>query len=47
MEIVWKVISWEGEGGEGEKVQGLRSIIESRQGYVKHKIGSGEAKELI
>ena len=26
MEIIWRVISWEGEGGMEEKVQGLRSI---------------------
>ena len=26
IEIIWKVISQEGEGGNGEKVQGIRSI---------------------
>ena len=26
MEIIWRVISVEGEGGMGEKVQGIRSI---------------------
>ena len=26
MEITWRVISSEGEGGMGEKVQGIRSI---------------------
>ena len=26
MEITWRVISGEGEGGNGEKVQGIRSI---------------------
>ena len=35
------------EGGNGEKVQGLRSTnwqIQNRQGDVKNSIGSGEAK---
>ena len=27
MEITWRVISGEGEGGMGEKVQEIRSII--------------------
>ena len=26
MEITWRVISGDGEGGKGEKVQGIRSI---------------------
>ena len=25
MGIIWRVISWEGEGENGEKVQGIRS----------------------
>ena len=27
MEIIWRVISWEGEGDNGGKVHGLRSMI--------------------
>ena len=26
MEITWRVISGDGEGGKGEKVQGIRSV---------------------
>ena len=55
MESIWRVISWEWEGGEwGERVRGLRSIIGRYKignvkgiGTVKNSIGNGEAKELI
>ena len=26
MEVMWRVISWEGEGENGRKVQGIRNI---------------------
>ena len=49
MQITQRVISWEGKGENGGKVQGLRSTtwqVQNRQGDVKNSIGSGEAKEL-
>ena len=39
-----------GRGENGEKVQGIRSIIgraQNRQEEVKNSMGNGEAKELI
>ena len=37
-EINGRIISWEGEGGNGEMVQGLRSI------FGKNKIGRGKLR---
>ena len=49
MEITWKVISGEGEGEDGGKVQGIRIIIGRHKidRGVKNSIGNGEAKELL
>ena len=49
MEITWRVISREGWGRMGEKVQGMRSINGRYKidGGVKNSIGTGEAKELL
>ena len=50
MEITWRVISWEGQGENGEKVTGIKKhnlYIQNRQGDVKNNIENGEAKELI
>ena len=38
MKITWRVISREGKGGIGEKVQGIRGIIG------RHKIGRGRLR---
>ena len=45
MEIIWRVISWEGEGGERGKGAGIK--VQNRQGDVKNSVGNGVAKELI
>ena len=50
MEITWKVISGEGEGGEWGKGTGNKKHkwqLQNRQGEGKNSIGNGEAKELI
>ena len=49
MEIIWRVISGEGErGNEREEVQEIRSIIDRYKiGEVKNSIGNGKAKELL
>ena len=50
MEIIWRVISWNGEGEDGGKCAGNKKHkwqVQSRQGEVKNSIGNGEAKELI
>ena len=51
MEVTWRVISGEGEGGMREKVQGISSIrgrykIDRGRLRVVY-IGNGEAKELL
>ena len=48
MEIIWSVISWEGEVQNVEKVQGLRSIMGRylQTQNIKNSIGNREAKEL-
>ena len=49
MEIIWRVISWEGEGGEWGKGAGIKkhnSEEQNRQQEVKNSIGKAEAKEL-
>ena len=49
MEIIWKVISWEGEGGEWGNGAGIKkhNLQEKhREGKVKNSIGNGAAKEL-
>ena len=50
MEIIGRVISWEGKGGEwgegtGDKKQ--KRYVQNRRGDVKNSIGNGEAKELV
>ena len=50
MEITWRVISREGEGENGEKVQGLRSLngrYKIYRGDGKNNMGNGESKELM
>ena len=49
MEIIWRIISWEGEGENGGKGTGIKHNwqVQNRQGYVKNSIGNAEAKELI
>ena len=49
MEITWRVISGEGEGGLwGEKVQGTRSrIVRHKIDRGRLRIGNGDAKYLI
>ena len=50
MDIIWRVISWEEEGGElGQmcKIKKHNWYVQNRQGEVKNSIGNGEAKELI
>ena len=49
MEITWRVISGDGEGGNGGKGTGNKQHkwqVQNRQGEVKNSIGNGEAKEL-
>ena len=48
MEIIWRAISWEVEGGVGGKIQGLRCTswqVQNRQGDIKNSIGNKVAKE--
>ena len=50
MEITWRVISGEGSGENGEKVQGIRSVTGKHKidgEGVMNSIGNREAKELI
>ena len=49
MEITWKVISGEGEGGEWGKGTGNKHKwqLQNRQGEVNNSIGNGEAREVI
>ena len=50
MDIIWRVMSWEGEGEEqGKRCKVLRSTIwwvQNRQGDAKNSIENGKAKEL-
>ena len=53
MEITWRPISGEGEGGEwgkwykeGTENKKHKCQVQNRQGEVKNSIGNGEAKEL-
>ena len=44
------VARWEGLGGMGEEVRGLRGtnrLLQNSHGDVKYSIGNGVAKELI
>ena len=49
MDITWRVLSGEGEGKNGENVQGIRSIIGQHKmdGERLRITINGEAKELI
>ena len=50
MEITWRIINGDAEGGNGEKGTGNKKhkwSVQNRQGEVKNNIGNGEAKELI
>ena len=50
MEIIWRVISREGKGGEWGKGTGFKkhNLVGTKYtGEVKNSIGNGEAKELI
>ena len=49
MEIIWRVISWEGKGREWGNGAGIKEHIlqeQNRHREVKNSIGNGEAKEL-
>ena len=49
MEIIWRVIRWEGGGGEqgtGTWIKKHNWQVQNRQGDVKNHVGNGEAKEL-
>ena len=49
MEITWRVISGEGEGGDGGEGTGNKKHkwwVQNRQGEVKNSTGNGEAKDL-
>ena len=49
-ESILMVARWEGCGGMGEEVRGLRSTnreLQNSHGDVKYSIGNGVAKELI
>ena len=49
MEIIWRVISQEGEEGKWEKGEGLGSTIwqvQNRQGNVKNSLGNGVAIDM-
>ena len=47
MEIIWRVISWEGEnGGKGAGIKKY-NLVSTKQEDVKNSIGNGVAKELI
>ena len=49
MEIVWRIITWEGAGENGRKSAGIKKHnwqVQNRQGYVENNVGNGEAKEL-
>ena len=50
MEIIWRVISREGEEGEWGEGTGIKKHkwqVQNRQGEVKNRIENGEAKELM
>ena len=48
MEITWRVIRGEGEGGTWELGNNKHKwYVQNRQGEVKNSIGNVEAKELI
>ena len=50
IEIIWRVISWDGEGTNRENDAGIKKHnyqVQNRQGDVKNSIGNGEAKEFI
>ena len=50
MEITWRVISGEGEGGEkgkGTRNKNHKWWLQNREGEVKNSMGNEEAKELI
>ena len=49
MEIIWRVLSWEGEGRKEGKGTGIvkYKVGKNRQWVVKNSVGSGEAKELL
>ena len=49
MENIWRVLSWQGEGEDGEKGIGIQKHnwqVQNRQENVKNSIDNGEAKEL-
>ena len=49
METIWRVFSWEGEGGEwgkGARIKIHKLLVQNGQGDVKNSIGNGVAKEL-
>ena len=50
MEIIWKIISREGQGentGKGAGNKNHNWEVQNRWGEVKNSMGNGEAKELI
>ena len=50
MEIICMVTTWEWEGENGKKVQGLRSTnqqVQNAQGDIMNSIGNEVAKELV
>ena len=50
IDIIGRVISWEGVGENGEKGTGSKKQnwqVQNRQGDIKNSIGNEEAKELI